>query len=51
MNLYCSPRYSPDFLSKAFAVFMEQASGDSFWEGILIVILNWTNVLLTFLPL
>ena len=33
MNLYCPPDYSPDFLSKAFAVFMEQVSGDSFVRG------------------
>ncbi len=33
MNLYCPPGYSPDFLSKAFAVFMDQASGDSFVGG------------------
>lgn len=30
MNLYCPSGYSPDFLSKAFSVFMDQASGDSF---------------------
>ena len=30
MNLYCTPAYSPDFLFKAFAVFIEWASGDSF---------------------
>lgn len=33
MNLYCPPGYFPDFLSKAFAVFMELASGDSFVGG------------------
>ena len=27
MNLYCPPAYSPDFLSKTLAVFMEHASG------------------------
>lgn len=30
MNLYWSPGYSPDFLSKAFAEFAEMASKDSF---------------------
>lgn len=34
MNLCCPPRYSPEFLSKAFAVFMQLASGDSLWEEI-----------------
>ena len=33
MNLYCPPGYSPDFLSKAFAVFMDLASEDSFVGG------------------
>lgn len=28
MNLYCPPPYFPDFLSKAFAVFMKWASED-----------------------
>lgn len=30
MNLYCPSAYSPDFLSKTFADFMNHASGDSF---------------------
>lgn len=33
MNIYCPPAYSPYFLSKTFAMFINHASGDSFLGG------------------